>query len=198
MSFRRLIPAAFVAIVPLMAAAQPPAAPPAQPAAPAPTATAAGGSQRIELPGAPGKPFPYTVEIPGGWQLRQVEGIPGVWLGPSDAQPPNDARLIYVRISPTSVADPAKTVANIRAADEKQPWSAPLAEVREVGGIRGVLVRMDSGEGQAARSTLVLKLPLEGGGVDFTASAPRAEFEKLLPLYEKVFFSVRPRTTAGS
>ena len=43
----------------------------------------------------------------------------------------------------------------------------------------------------------VLKLPLEGGGVDFTASAPRAEFEKLLPVYQKVLLSVRPRTTAG-
>jgi hypothetical protein len=190
MSFRRWIAAVFVAIVPVVSAAEPPA--PAQPAAPA-----AGASQRIELPGAPEKPFPYTVEIPAGWQLREVEGIPGVWLGPTDAQPPNDPRLIYVRISPASLADPAQTAANIRAADEKQPWSAPLVEVREVGGIRGVLVRMDSGEGDAARSTLVLKLPLEGGGVDFLGSAPRAEFEKLLPVYEKVLFSVRPRAAGG-
>jgi hypothetical protein len=189
MSFRRWIAAVFVAVVPVVSAAETPAAEPAAPAA--------GASRRIELPGAPEKPFPYTVEIPGGWQLREVEGTPGIWLGPADAQPPNDPRLIYVRISPTPLADPAKTVANIRAADEKQPWSAPLVEEREVGGIRGVLVRMDSGEGDAARSTLVLKLPLEGGGVDFLGSAPRAEFEKLLPVYEKVLFSVRPRVTGG-
>ena len=189
MSFCRWIAiVVFVAFVPAMAAAEPPAEP-------APTAPA--GPQRIELPGAPGKPFPYTVEIPAGWQMRQVEGIPGVWLGPAEAEPPNDPRLIYVRISPTSVADPEKTVANIRAADEKQPWSAPLVEVREVGGVRGVLVRMDSGEGETARSTLVLKLPLEGGGVDFMGSAPRAEFDALRPIYEKVFFSVRPRTAEG-
>jgi hypothetical protein len=194
MSFRGLIATAVVSFLPALAAAQAPA----QPAAPAPAAPATtDGPQRIELPGAPDKPFPYTVEIPGDWHMRQVEGIPGVWLGPTDAQPPNDPRLVYVRISPTSLADPAQTVANIRAADEKQPWSAPLAEVREIGGIRGVLVRMDSGEGEAARSTLVLKLPLEAGGVDFMSTAPRAEFEKLLPVYEKVFFSVRQRT-AGS
>jgi hypothetical protein len=157
------------------------------------TVFAADGPQRIELPGAPGKPFPYTVEIPAGWQMRQVQGIPGVWLGPSDAQPPNDPRLVYVRISPTPLADAAQTAANIRKADEAQPWSAPLVEVREIAGTRGVLVRMDSGEGAAARSTLVLKLPLEAGGVDFLGSAPRAEFEKLLPIYEKVLFSVQRR-----
>lgn len=187
MSFRCWIAAVFVSIVPVVAAAEP-----AAPAAPA-----AGSPQRIELPGSPEKPFPYTVEVPAGWQLREVEGTPGVWLGPADAQPPNDPRLVYVRISPTPLTDPAKTVANIRAADEKQPWSAPLVEEREVGGIRGVLVRMDSGEGEKARSTLVLKLPLEGGGVDFLGSAPRAEFEKLRPVYEKVFFSVRPRVAGG-
>lgn len=201
MSFRRWIATVFVALVPGMAAAEPPAAPPAQPTAAAPAAPATpavpDAPQRIELPGAPGKPFPYTVEIPAGWQMRQVQGIPGVWLGPPDAQPPDDPRLVYVRISLSSVTDAEKTAANIRAADEKQPWSAPLVEVREVGGVRGVLVRMDSGEGEKARSTLVLKLPLEGRGVDFLGSAPRAEFEKLRPVYEKVFFSVRPRT-AGS
>ncbi len=188
MSFRRWIAAVFVAVVsvvPFVSAAEPPAAP------------APGGPHRIDLPGSLEEPFPYTVELPGGWQLLEVKGIPGIWLGPSDAQPPNDPRLIYVRISPTSVADPAQTVANIRAADAKQPWSAPLVEVREVGGIRGVLVRMDSGEGDAVRSTLVLKLPLPVGGVDFMATAPRSEFEKLRPVYEKVFFSVRPRVAGG-
>lgn len=189
MSFCRLmIAAVFVAIVPVMAAAAPPTATQAKPVA---------APQRIELPGAPGKPFPYTVEIPAGWEMRQVEGIPGVWLGPKDAQPPNDPRLIYVRISPTPLTDPAKTAANIREADEKQPWSAPFVEAREVNGIPGVLVRMDSGEGAAARSTLVLKLPLDNGGLDLLGSAPRAEFEKLLPAYQKVFFSVRRRAAGG-
>jgi hypothetical protein len=197
MSFCRWIATVFVALVPLVVNAEPPAAPPAQPVASAPAAPVSENPQRIELPGAPGKPFPYTVEIPGGWQLRQVQGIPGVWLGPSDAQPPNDPRLVYVRISTKPLNDPAQTAANIRAEDEKQPWSAPLVEVREVGGVRGVLVRMNSGEGETARSTLVLKLPLEGGGVDFMGSAQRAEFEKLLPVYEKVLFSVRSRAVGG-
>ena len=180
MSFCRLIATAFAAMIPALVSAQPT---PAQPNA----------MQRIELPGAPDKPFPYTVDIPADWQMRQVKDIPGVWLGPKDAEPPNDPRLVYVRISPKPLTDPAQTAANIRAEDAKQPWSAPLVEVREVGGVRGVLVRMDSGEGEKARSTLVLKLPLENGGVDFLGSAPRAEFEKLLPSYQKVFFSVRRR-----
>lgn len=187
MSFRSLMAAVFVTVVPALASAQAPAGTPAQPTA----------MQRIELPGSPDKPFPYTVDIPADWQMRQVKDIPGIWLGPKDAEPPNDPRLVYVRISPNPM-DPAKTVANIRAADEKQPWSAPFVEAREVNGIPAVLVRMDSGEGDKARSTMVLKLPLEGGGVDFLGSAPRAEFEKLLPSYQKVFFSVRQRDAGKS
>jgi hypothetical protein len=188
MNVGRCIAAVSVAVLTALIPVRPSSAatPPAKPQPP----------QRIELPGAPGKPFPYTVEIPANWKMRQVEGIPGVWLGPTDAQPPNDPRLVYVRISPTPLTDPAKTVANIRAADATQPWSVPFIEAREVNGIPAVLLRMDSGEGAAARSTLVLKLPLEGGGLDFLGAAPRAEFAKLLPVYQKVFFSVR-RVAAG-
>lgn len=197
MSFCRLIAALFLSVLPAAAAAQTPAPSAPAPAPAAPAFKISAQPQRIELPGGPGKPFPYTVEIPGGWQMRQVQGIPGVWLGPADAQPPSDPRLIYIRISPTALTDAEKTAANIRTADASQPWSAPLVEVREVDGIRGVLVRMDSGEGDAARSTLVLKLPLETAGVDFLGSAPRAEFEKLRPVYEKVFFSIRRRAAGG-
>lgn len=197
MSFHRLIATVVLSALPVAAAAQSSAAPAPAPA-PAPAFKISAQPQRVELPGGtPGKPFPYTVEIPGGWQMRQVQGIPGVWLGPADAQPPGDPRLIYVRISPTPLTDAAKTAANIRTADAAQPWSAPLVEVREVDGVRGVLVRMDSGEGDAARSTLVLKLPLETAGIDFLGSAPRAEFEKLRPVYEKVFFSIRRRAAGG-
>lgn len=164
-------------------------------AKPAPAAPAGAEYQRVELPGGEGKPFPYTVEIPKDWQVREVEGIPGVWLGPAGAEPPNDPRLIYVRISLGSLANPEQVVTNIKANDAKQEeWSAPLAEVREVGGVKGVLVRMDSGAGDAARSTLALKLPLEAGGVDFMASAKRDEFEKLRPTYERVLLSVRRRS----
>lgn len=164
-------------------------------AKPAPAVPASAEYQRVELPGGEGKPFPYTVEIPKDWQVREVEGMPGVWLGPAGVEPPNDPRLIYVRISLARVDNPEEVVTNIKASDAKQEgWSAPLAEVREVGGVKGVLVRMDSGVGDAARSTLALKLPLEGGGVDFMASAKRDEFEKLLPTYERVLLSVRRRS----
>lgn len=189
----------------LAAAAQPapspdsaPAAPAPAPAAPTPTAPAAAQVHRVELPGAEGKPFPYTVEIPFDWQVREVQGIPGVWLGPHGAEPPDDPRLIYVRISQVALADPGAVAAAIRANDSTQAeWSAPLVEVRELGGVRGVWVRMDSGDGEAARSTLSLKLPVGRGSVDFLSSAPRARFEELRPQVETIFASVRPLAAAA-
>jgi hypothetical protein len=151
-----------------------------------------GGFHRIGLPGAADKPFPYTVEVPAGWTVREIKDSPGLWLGPMTAQPPKDPHLVYIRISPSDVSDPEKVAANIRANDAKiDAWAAPLVEVRDLQGVKGVLVRMDSGAGDAARSTLVLKLPLEKAGVDFGASAPRAEFEKMLPTYERILLSVR-------
>lgn len=200
MRLRPWIASLALAALPLGASAQTSSTPAAAPQAakPAPAAAAPTGAaeyQRVELPGGEGKPFPYTVEIPKDWKVREIEGMPGVWLGPAGAEPPNDPRLIYVRISLASLADPEKVVTNIKSNDAKQEaWSAPLAEVREVGGVKGVLVRMDSGAGEAARSTLALKLPLDTGGVDFMASAKRDEFEKMLPTYERVLFSVRRRS----
>jgi len=182
MSIRSCLAFVVLAFVSLSAAAQPPAA---------------GGYHRIGLPsGASDRPFPYTVEVPSGWAVKESKESPGLWLGPVDANPPKDPRLIYVRISLVDLGDPEKAAANIRANDAKNDaWSAPLVEVRDLEGVKGVLVRMDSGTGATARSTLALKLPLEKGGVDFMASAPRAEFEKLLPIYERILLSVRRRAS---
>jgi hypothetical protein len=156
----------------------------------------AGGYHRIGLPGTLEHPFPYTVEVPTGWTVKDSKDMPGLWLGPADAKPPQDPRLVYVRISPAKLDDPEKAAANIRANDAKDDsFSAPLVEVRDLEGVKGVLVRMDSGSGDKARSTLVLKLPFESGGVDFLAGAPRAEFEKLLPTYQRVLLSVRRRAS---
>jgi hypothetical protein len=84
-------------------------------------------------------------------------------------------------------------VANINKSEAADnTWSAPLVEVHEVGGVRGVLVRMDSGAGVQARSTLVLKMPLGQTSVDFMATAPRDEFEHQLATYQRVMFSVLP------
>jgi len=172
----------------------------AVPAPPAPPASAApdlGAFHRIELPGANGRPFPYTVEVPADWQVRQAKEYPGLWLGPADAKLPDDPHLVYVRISTVSLADPAAVVASIKANDAADAsWSAPLVEVREVGGVKGVVVQMDSGAGDKARSTLTVKLPLPKTSVDFIGSARPAEFAKLRPLYERVLFSVRPTPPA--
>lgn len=144
-----------------------------------------------------GEALPYTLEVPADWQVREVEGFPGLWIGPADAKPPQDPRLIWIHGSQVAVTEPEKLAANIRANDaEKAEWSAPRVEVKEVGGVRGLLVRMDAGEGGQARSTLTLKLPLQNLGIDFVATASRAEFEKNLPLYERILLSVRPVETA--
>ena len=174
------------------AAGSPPAAPPATAQAAQPSA--AGQPRRVALPGPDGKPFPYTIELPAGWQVQSSKTVPGLFLGPAAAgEPENDPRMIYVRVSPASLLDPEAVVANIKksdAADDR--WSAPLVEVREIGGVRGVLVRMDSGSGDQARSTLVLKMPFGQSSVDFMASAPRAEFESRLAGYQSVILSVLP------
>lgn len=157
---------------------------------------------RIELkpsdPKVQGKPLPYTIEVPKDWEARQVADYPGLWIGPADAKPPEDPRLIWVRGSQVSLAEPDKIVANVKANDEKDPaWSAPRVEVKELGGMRGVLIQTLSGEGDKARGSLTLKVPLANVSLDFIGSAPAAELPKMLPLYEKILLSVRPVETAA-
>ena len=142
---------------------------------------------------AQGKALPYTIEVPKDWEARQVADLPGLWIGPAGAKPPEDPRLIWVRGSQVPLNEPEKVVANIKTNDEKDPtWSAPRAEVKEVGGVRGVLVETLSGEKDKARGTLTLKVPLAGVSLDFIGSAPAAELPKMLPLYERILLSVRP------
>lgn len=149
--------------------------------------------RRVELKPAQGAALPYTIEVPGDWQVRQVEGTPGLWIGPAEAKPPQDARLIWVRGSNTALADPDAVARSIRESDAREAaWAAPRVEVKDLGGVRAVLVRMDSGEGGEARSTLALKVPFQTVAVDFLASAGRAEFETMLPTYERILLSVRP------
>jgi len=183
------------------AAAHTATAPAAKQDSAAGTAGAAGEYHRMGLPGPSDQPLPYTVEIPADWVVKVAKDskeVPGLWLGPFDAVPPKDPRLIYVRISTVKLDDPDKAVANIRAADAKNDaWSAPIVEVRDLEGLKGVYVRMDSGSGDSARSTLALKLPYTTGGIDFLAGAPRAEFEKLLPVYQRILLSVRSASSGS-
>src|SRR5436305_4398554 len=184
MNLKSLLLYAASAVVPALALAAPPSA------TVAPGKPAEGTFHRVELKGATGQALPYTIEVPMGWEARQVSGYPGLWIGPADSKPPEDPRLIWVRGSLVNLTEPDKVVANIRANDAADPkWSAPRVEVREVGGVRGVLVQMDTGEGAQARSSLTLKLPLEKVSVDVVASAPRAEFAKRSPLYERILLS---------
>jgi hypothetical protein len=178
----------------------------ASPASPAASAYAAGsatsatpakpaGTRRVALPGSDGKPVPYTIEIPAAWQVHSSKNVPGVFLGPAEVSEPGDPRAIWVRESPTPLIDPYAVVASIKEQTAKDfSWSAPVLEVRELGGIRGVLVRMDSGSGDQARSTLVLKMPYRRASVDFMVSASRTEFDRRLPDYQRIILSVQPVT----
>lgn len=172
---------------------------PTTPAAAPAAASAAQEFHRVDLrpTRSQGEPIPYTLEVPVDWQVREIEGFPGLWIGPADAKPPEDPRLIWIHGSMVSMADPEKLVANIKASDAQKPeWTAPRVEVKEVGGVRGLLVQMDAGEGDKARSNLTLKMPLQNLAIDFVATASQAEFAKNLPLYERILFSVRPVETA--
>lgn len=150
---------------------------------------------RVALQHSSGSALPYTIELPAGWAVREDKDYPGLWLGPANAKIPSDPELVWVRGSRGSLENPEDAVAKIRAADAQQKdWTASRLEVMEVGGIKGVLVRMDSGEGDQARSTLALKMPFYNTALDFMVSGSRAEFERMLPVYEQILFSVRPAT----
>lgn len=181
----------------LLQGATAPAAPKAAAApAPAPPVSTTSGYHRVAL-GPLESPLPYTVEIPEGWEARREKTAPGMWLAPPGAKTGEDPRLVYVRLSPSSLKDVRETVANIRKSDAADAtWSAPEVSIKEVKGVTGILVRMDRGEGSAARSTLVWKLPWAPHSIDFTASAPRAEFDRLRPSWERIFFSIEKRPGA--
>ncbi|HEX4962386.1 MAG TPA: hypothetical protein VF173_16230 [Thermoanaerobaculia bacterium] len=184
MNLKTILLSTASAALPAMVLAAPPASP---------SPAAAETFHRVELKGGTGQPLPYTIEVPTGWEPRQVAGFPGLWIGPADAMPPNDKRLIWVRGSLVNLGEPEKIVANIKASDASDStWSAPRVEVKEVGGVRGVLVQMNTGEGDKARSSLTLKLPLEKVSVDLVASDTREDFPKQMPLYEHILFSARP------
>jgi hypothetical protein len=165
----------------------------ALPAMPATAPTPEPKFHRVELKPEKGAALPYTLEVPQDWQVRQVENYPGLWIGPADAKPPEDPRLIWVRGSKVSLANPTEIVTNIKTNDASHPeWAAPRVETRTVGGANCVLVEMETGTGGKARTSLTLKVPFQTVSVDFIASSARAEFPKMLPLYERILFSVQP------
>jgi hypothetical protein len=125
--------------------------------------------------------------------VRQFDNFPGIWIGPADAKPPEDPRMIWVRGSKVSLANPTQIVENIKANDGSHPeWAAPRVEARTVGGANCVLVEMQTGAADKARTSLTLKVPFQTVSIDFIASAPRAEFPKMLPTYEHILLSMQP------
>jgi|HubBroStandDraft_3_1064219.scaffolds.fasta_scaffold77023_2 hypothetical protein len=164
--------------------------------APAPPPAAASGYHRVELPGAADKKFPYTVEVPQGWTVHEIKDTPALlWLGPEGGNPASesDANLVLVRLSPAELGKPEDVVAKLKQqVPADGSWTAPVVEVREVGGVRGVWVQMNTASGAATRKTLILKLPLPRTSVDFIARAAGETFDKMRPEYERILLSVRP------
>lgn len=169
----------------------PQAATPAPPVTPADTAPES-AVQRVTLSAGAGKDLPYSIEIPRDWTMRQEQGYPGLFVGPAGAKP-DAPGMIWVRGSKVSMADPAQVAANIRTTDaQADDWTASRLEEREVGGIKALLVRLDTKHGEATRSTLILKLPLGDSGLDVLASAEKSELDKRLREFERILLSVRP------
>lgn len=202
MRLRTAFPLLFAAALPLAAQVSvTPVAPPAKPAAPPikpvvppakPGGTASDIRRIVVAPSKGGSPLPYSIEVPATWIVRQIDGLPGLFIGPADAKPPEDPRLIWIRGSQVPLTDPYKVVASIQANDPaKSGWSAPRVEIKDLGGVRGVLVRVDTGTGDKARSSLILKLPLGDRSADFVMTADKAQFEMQASAYEKMLLSVR-------
>ena len=80
---------------------------------------AAPGYHRVELKAAQGKPLPYTLEVPQDWQVRQVAGFPGLWIGPADAKPMEDARMIWVRQAGIRVTAGAGSMPTKRSSQQR-------------------------------------------------------------------------------
>ncbi len=158
---------------------------------------AAESTQRLELPGGPGVPFPYTIDVPKGWTARQVPNDPGLWIGPADAVPNKDPRFVYVRISTVALDAPAKTASAIRENDARDDkWKASTVEVRDLNGTSGVWVEIERGEGDAKRQSLTVKLPLPKTSVDFVFTATVADFAKYRQEFEGYLKGIRPNPKA--
>jgi hypothetical protein len=195
MRLRTALPLLFAAALPLAAQVSvTPVAPPAKPAAPpVKPGGAASDIRRIVVAPKGGTPLPYSIEVPATWIVRQADGLPGLFIGPADAKPPDDPRLIWIRGSQVPLSDPYKVLESIQANDPaKSGWTAQRAEIKDLGGVRGVLVRVDSGTGDKVRSSLILKLPLADRSADFMMTADKGQFEMQQSAYEKMLLSVRP------
>lgn len=155
------------------------------------------GLQPMTLPAIPDQgPFPYTLDVPAGWEVHADPEVPGFWVGPPGSHAAEGGELIYVRSSPVELVDPAQVADSIRATAAQSPeWSAPRVQVVEKRGgtVQGLWVEMVRPE----RTTLVVKLPLGAKSVDFMASAPPAALEELRPLLTRILESVRPVGSAA-
>ena len=96
--------------------------------------------RRLSARGAAGRrgaALPLHRGDPADWKVHQVPDSAGLWLGPAAASRRAGPRMVYVRISPASLADPAAVAANIRTSDAADPkWAASMVEVRDVNGVR--------------------------------------------------------------
>lgn len=154
------------------------------------------GVKRVNLPSlSTVEDFPYTIEIPADWTVRREVPQPGIYLGPPTVDPQQYPEMIFVRWSRVDLAKPDATVANIKANDTKNDdWSAPEVSVVDVGEHKGVWVLMQypAKNDTPARTTVTLKVPIQGASIDIIGSANTAKFPELKAHFEKILRSVRP------
>ncbi len=198
MKLKTLLLSAATLSLPVLALAAPPSSTTAAHAAPAKPAEMA--FHRIALTAGAGKDLPYSLEVPMGWEAHQVAGFPGLWIGPADAKPPEDPRLIW---GARQHGRPGRARQGGGQHPRQRRGGPEMvgrrgSRSRTSAAVRGVLVQMNTGEGDKARSSLTLKLPLAKVSLDIVASATPAEFPQQLPLYERILLSARPTSVPAA
>jgi|CXWL01.1.fsa_nt_gi hypothetical protein len=160
------------------------------------TAADGPGVRRIDLPSlSTVEDFPYTIEIPADWAVRREVPEPGIYLGPPSVDPKQYPEMLFVRWSRVDLTKPEATAANIKANDTKNDdWIASEVTVVDVGTVKGlwVLMQYPAKNDVPARTSLTLKVPIQGASIDIIGAAPATRFPELRAHFEKVLRSVRP------
>jgi hypothetical protein len=148
-------------------------------------AEATPGMHRLRVAGTT-LSYPYTVEVPSGWQVHQGDFL---WLGPAEAvdfdRMTPDVVGITAGLAP--LANPEQVAENLK----RNLKGFRFAIVKEVGGVRGVLAEFEEVRGATTFTVYSLMLPTGSGSLQFIARTPRPNFLAYRAHYDHIFFSVR-------
>ena len=156
--------------------------------------------KRVPVPSlAEEEDYPFTIEVPGTWDVRRDLPAPGVFLGPPGGDPNSHPEMLLVHESQVPIGEPEAVLTNIRANAETRSWALMEAEVRDFGGVQGLwIVRKLPPAGiHGERVNVAVKLPLGGKSLDLMATVPMTEYEALSAQLERMLQSVRPAGAEG-